>query len=504
MGQFEDVDIMISPPIRDVRVSSVPKVVPIAPGTHRLRLWYPRPRMSSTVAALVIRPHQGRFFYEAKFRVDGQQVKRRIGPAWLESDERNGWRPRRGRVQDGYFDERRAHVRAAELVDEFLRIEGEQRRAEAERLKRPPSFRDLAADYMRWLEHDYKARPATLRDHRYLLADPGTPHQRGRSASAGRIMAALGDMAAQDISPEHVRELLSNMAESGMSARNVNKHRNLIAAVFNHGVRRGSGKFKLASSPTDGIELRREPKPAPLLFFSPDEIEAIANALEAGDHRAAQQDGAPPAADERPLRRRGDKQDGEAVRLAGYTGLRRGELVALRWRDIDWKARKITVSRAISDGVEGPPKSGHYRDVPLSEQAAAALRRLAEREEFCGSDDYVLCNSLGRRLDPAALGRRYNKAREAAGLRQLRWHDLRHTFGSLLVAAGIDTVTVKAAMGHERISTTERYLHARPATQQAAAFTAAFEPACGFQRAPDLRAPDSSPRAFRASGFRVA
>jgi site-specific recombinase XerD len=53
--------------------------------------------------------------------------------------------------------------------------------------------------------------------------------------------------------------------------------------------------------------------------------------------------------------------------------------------------------------------------------------------------------------------------------------DLRHTFGSLLVAAGIDTVTVKAAMGHSRITTTERYLHARPATQQAAAFSAAFK-----------------------------
>jgi integrase len=82
---------------------------------------------------------------------------------------------------------------------------------------------------------------------------------------------------------------------------------------------------------------------------------------------------------------------------------------------------------------------------------------------------------MGRRhLDATALGRRYNRARDAIGLRPLRWHDLRHTFGSLLVAAGIDTVTVKAAMGHERITTTERYLHARPATLQDAAFTAAF------------------------------
>jgi integrase len=162
------------------------------------------------------------------------------------------------------------------------------------------------------------------------------------------------------------------------------------------------------------------------------------------------------------------------VRISAYMGLRRGELIALRWRDVDWTGAKLTVARAISDGIEGVPKSGRYRDVPLSDQAAAALERLSQRSDFTGPDEYVLCNALGRPLNPAALGRRYNAARDAAGLRPLRWHDLRHTFGSLLVAAGIDTVSVKAAMGHKRITTTERYLHARPATQQAASFTAAF------------------------------
>jgi integrase len=134
------------------------------------------------------------------------------------------------------------------------------------------------------------------------------------------------------------------------------------------------------------------------------------------------------------------------------------------------------VSRAISGDIESTPKSGRYRDVPLSDQAAAALERLSRRRDFVGPEDLVLCNAWGRYLNPAALGRRYNRAREAAGLRPLRWHNLRRTFGSLLVAAGIDTVSVKAAMGHERITTTERYLHARPATLQAAAFTAAFSP----------------------------
>ncbi len=58
----------------------------------------------------------------------------------------------------------------------------------------------------------------------------------------------------------------------------------------------------------------------------------------------------------------------------------------------------------------------------------------------------------------------------------LRFHDLRHTFGSLLAARGVDVVTIQKAMGHSALSTTSRYLHARPASEQAQAFTAAFRP----------------------------
>ncbi len=60
-------------------------------------------------------------------------------------------------------------------------------------------------------------------------------------------------------------------------------------------------------------------------------------------------------------------------------------------------------------------------------------------------------------------------------LRALRWHDLRHTYGSLLAAAGVDLVTIQAVMGHSALATTGRYLHARPAADQAQVFTRAFE-----------------------------
>jgi integrase len=67
--------------------------------------------------------------------------------------------------------------------------------------------------------------------------------------------------------------------------------------------------------------------------------------------------------------------------------------------------------------------------------------------------------------------------RAIAAVRPLRFHDLRHTFGSLLAMRGIDVVTIQKAMGHSARGTTSRYLHARPASEQAQAFSAAFAPA---------------------------
>jgi integrase len=170
-----------------------------------------------------------------------------------------------------------------------------------------------------------------------------------------------------------------------------------------------------------------------------------------------------------------DHRDAELVRVAAYAGLRLGELLALRWRDVDFAGHALTIGRAMSAGVESSTKSGHVRRVPLPDQAAGALDRLSKRKDFTGPGELVFVNVYGRPLDGSALRRRFKKARDAAKLRTLRFHDLRHTYGSLLAAAGVDLVTIQSAMGHSALATTGRYLHAKPATEQAEVFTRAFE-----------------------------
>ena len=420
----------------------------------------------------MVRANQAGPTYDAVFRDDeGGQVWRRIGPAWLERDKAGGWRPRRGRVQDGYYDERRAHVRTAELVAEYKA----EAAGELERRSRGVTFREVAHAYLEWLENVKGAKPTTLRSHRSQLADPGVRHKRGSRVTAGHIMAALGNRPAAKITPTEVDALLRTIAGSGVSPRTVNHARELLGAIFSYGMK--STTFALPANPVKDTDRRRVPQPGVLVFYTPEEIEALARALAAGVHR-------PRGMVRTALEDFEDNRDAEAVRVAAYVGVRLGELLALRWRDVDWGGSALTISRSLSGGVEGTTKTDQVRRVPLADQAAAALDRLSRRADFLGPDDHVFCNALGRALDGSALRRRYKRARDAAGMRPLRWHDLRHTFGSLLVASGVDLVSVKDAMGHAQLGTTSRYLHARPATERAAAFTAAFGPSTSPQTVP--------------------
>jgi integrase len=340
-----------------------------------------------------------------------------------------------------------------------------------ERRRRGVTFRELARGYLTWLDDVKGAKPSTLRDHRSLLAEPGQAYRRGSGVSRGLIMASLGERPAREVTTREVEDVLRSIASTGVSPRTVNKARQLICAIFNYGMR--PSMFGLPSNPAKDADRRREPDSAPLAFYSPEHVEALARALAAGAHRDS---GRPAVGTAEAAARAGeDAQDAELVRVAAYAGLRRGELVALRWRDVDFVGRKLIVRRALSGEIElRSTKTRRAREVPLPDQAAAALERLSRRGEFTAPDDYVFANRFGRRLDPSALRRRFERARDAATLEPLRFHDLRHTYGSLLVAGGIDLPSVKAAMGHSRLSTTERYLHARPAGELADRFTRAL------------------------------
>lgn len=170
-----------------------------------------------------------------------------------------------------------------------------------------------------------------------------------------------------------------------------------------------------------------------------------------------------------------NEQDATLFLAAAWTGLRQGELLALRWRDLDFTGQRVHVRRAWSQAakVEKAPKLGKVRSVPLVDELAGPLDGLSRREHFTGDDDLVFCNNVGEHLDAWALRRRYEAALERAGLRRVRFHDLRHCFGSVAVRA-FPPSDVQAMLGHAHVTTTIRYVHHRPGADDAAKLSSAF------------------------------
>src|SRR5207237_785319 len=119
------------------------------------------------------------------------------------------------------------------------------------------------------------------------------------------------------------------------------------------------------------------------------------------------------------------------------------------------------------------PKSGKVRSVPLVPDVAAALASLSKRDDFTGEDELVFPNELGRFMDASSLRVRYKAALARAALRPLRFHDLRHTFGTLAVRRA-EVPAVQAWMGHADIQTTMRYVHHRDRGDEARLLAEAF------------------------------
>ena len=181
--------------------------------------------------------------------------------------------------------------------------------------------------------------------------------------------------------------------------------------------------------------------------------------------------------------------------LALHTGMRQGELLALRWRDVDLARGTLqvraTLQRTKEDGYTlTAPKTKHsQRRIKLGTAAVEALsahrarqaeERLALGAIWDGTHDLVFPNTLGKPMDGIHLLRReFLPLLERAGLPRIRFHDLRHTAATLLLGRGVNPKIVSEMLGHASISITlDIYSHVLPDMQDQAA--AAMDAALGL------------------------
>jgi integrase len=214
----------------------------------------------------------------------------------------------------------------------------------------------------------------------------------------------------------------------------------------------------LTSNPCDGVELPAVPEATAIRFLTLDGIDLLVEHARPGVYHDL---------------------DRALYRTAAMTGLRRGELLALRWHDVDWLAQVIRVHQNYVRGQFGTPKSKRStRSVPMALEVAAELERLSQTSRYTDDDDLVFAHpATGQPLYVAGIGRRMRKALRAAGLNEAhRFHDLRHTFGTQCAAAGVPMRTLQEWMGHKDIKTTQRYADYSPSSREADMIAAAFAP----------------------------
>ena len=158
------------------------------------------------------------------------------------------------------------------------------------------------------------------------------------------------------------------------------------------------------------------------------------------------------------------------------TGLRRSEMLGLRWRDVYFPIGMLAVRRAWIKLPSGgktmsETKSGQSRVVHLPPQSLDALRSHREsREGISADDDFVFCHSDGSPLDPDQVSKKFKKFATEAGVGKLRLHDLRHTHATLLLSENVNLKVTSERLGHSSIAITgDLYSHVQPTVQEEAA-----------------------------------
>ena len=293
-----------------------------------------------------------------------------------------------------------------------------------------------------------RLRPATLRRYQGIVR--------------GHLAPALGRIALTRLTVADVARLLTSLDKGGSSPRTVHHVRAVLRTALNEAM-----EGELVSRNVAARVKRAKVEAKPVEVLDPGQVHALLSAL------------------------LDDPLEG-LVTLAVATGARQGELLGLRWQDLDLEARTMRIRWALQSRRLVPTKTDKSRrTVHLTSQAVEALRRHRKRQleerVWAGSQwqeapvtepgpkgrpvsDLVFTGRSGQALDGTQVTKAYQAFLARAGLPRTRFHDLRHTAASLLLAKHVPAAVVMDMLGHSTIAMTiNTYSHVMPALRRDAA-----------------------------------
>jgi integrase len=225
-----------------------------------------------------------------------------------------------------------------------------------------------------------------------------------RNQFHAQLVKRVGDRPIVQPTGSDVERLVAALARDELAPKTIHNVIGLLNGICVFAIKQRWA----TDNPCRYVDLPRVELSEDIRFLEPEEIEAVLRAVDNKTdfgrvHRAI-------------------------ILTAAMSGLRMGELIALRWVDVDWQAQRIRVRRSYVRGEFGTPKSRHgSRSVPLADRLGGELDALFRQTEYQADDDLVFGNPhTGTPLDGAALLRAFQRAVKTAGVRQVRFHDLRH------------------------------------------------------------------------------
>jgi integrase len=204
------------------------------------------------------------------------------------------------------------------------------------------------------------------------------------------------------------------LPRGGLSSKTVQNHLNFLHGIFSFAIKRGWAQSNPVAH-VDRPKKNRSPHQR-VRFLQPSELDELIDAVPDDTLGAVER---------------------KLYLTAALTGLRQGELLALKWLDIDWQVGRVRVADNFTRGRMDTPKSHEGRSVPLAARLARELEALHQGSRYGGDADLVFCHpETGHVLDPSKMRRRFKDALTRAGVREITFHELRHTFGTQMAGGG--------------------------------------------------------------------
>ena len=282
---------------------------------------------------------------------------------------------------------------------------------------------------------------------------PNTGHQYAQIVTQ-HIVPMLGNIKLQDLRPDQIQKLYTEKLASGISPRTTRVIHAVIHRALNHALRQGL----VIRNVSDAVTLPKVPRK---------EMQTL---------------------DDYQVRQLVQAAEGSGIQtllwIAVTTGLRKGELLGLKWSDLDWQTGKLKIQRQLQRRKgEGlifcePKSASGRRAITLGETTMNRLREYKEGQylerlqmgDAWEENNLIFPSPKGTPLDQSNMDKVFKECLQEAGLPEIRFHDLRHTAATLMLQQGIHPKVVQERLGHSDISLTlNTYSHVLPSMQDEAA-----------------------------------